>query len=165
MGLVIMLGYCEDRSFSPTLADGNFPMGKKLPYTSQSPLYPCRICSMLAHHRHSQNTHGPNDQKMDAFAWEERMWPSTLGRWCSAAVLCLDRQSCPTLFDPTDCSLPGSSVHGGSPGKNTGVGCHALLQEIFPTWGSNPGSLHCRKILYHMTTREAQEYCSAARIC
>ena len=30
---------------------------------------------------------------------------------------------------------PGSSVHGDSPGKNTGVGCHALLQGIFPTQG------------------------------
>ena len=39
--------------------------------------------------------------------------------------------------DPMDCSPPGSSVHGGSPGKNTGVGCHALLQGIFPTQGSN----------------------------
>ena len=33
------------------------------------------------------------------------------------------------------------------PGKNTGVGCHALLQEIFPTQGSNPGLPHCRWIL------------------
>ena len=32
-----------------------------------------------------------------------------------------------------DCSLPGSSVHGDSPGKNTEVDCHALLQGIFPT--------------------------------
>ena len=39
-----------------------------------------------------------------------------------------------------DCRLPGSSVHGDSPGKNTGVGCHALLQGIFPTQGSNPVS-------------------------
>ena len=36
-----------------------------------------------------------------------------------------------------DCSPPGSSVQGGSPGKDTGVGCHALLQGIFPTQGSN----------------------------
>ena len=36
-----------------------------------------------------------------------------------------------------DCSLTGSSVHGDSPGKNTGVSCHALLQEIFPTQGLN----------------------------
>ena len=33
---------------------------------------------------------------------------------------------------------PGSSVHDESPGKNTGVGCHALLQGIFPTQGLNP---------------------------
>ena len=39
--------------------------------------------------------------------------------------------------DPMDCSLPGSSVHGITPGKNTGVGCHALLQGIFQTQGSN----------------------------
>ena len=42
------------------------------------------------------------------------------------------------LYDPTDHSPPGSSVHGVSPGKNTGLGCHALLQGIFPTHGSNP---------------------------
>ena len=41
------------------------------------------------------------------------------------------------VWDPTDCSLPGSSVHGDFPGKNTGVGCHFLLQAIFPTQGSN----------------------------
>ena len=44
-------------------------------------------------------------------------------------------QSRLTVCDLTDCSLPGSSVHGDSPGKNTGVGCHARLQGIFP----NPG--------------------------
>ncbi|CAI9179872.1 unnamed protein product [Rangifer tarandus platyrhynchus] len=36
-----------------------------------------------------------------------------------------------------DCSPPGSSAHGSSPGKNTGAGCHALLQEIFLTEGWN----------------------------
>jgi len=50
-----------------------------------------------------------------------------------------------------DCSLPGSSVYGDSPGKNTGVGCHALLQEIFPTQGLNPGLLHYRRILYQLS--------------
>ena len=44
-----------------------------------------------------------------------------------------------------DCSPPGSSVHGESPGKNTGVGCHALLQGIFPTQGSNP-ALHTLQV-------------------
>ena len=41
-----------------------------------------------------------------------------------------------------DCSLTGSSVHGDSPGKNTGVACHSLLQGIFPTQGLNLCLLH-----------------------
>ena len=36
-------------------------------------------------------------------------------------------------------------------GKNTGVGCHFLLQEIFPTQGLNPGLPHCRQMLYHLS--------------
>ena len=65
--------------------------------------------------------------------------------------MCLVTQSCLTLCNPVDCSPPGSSVRGDSPGKNTGVGCRALLQEIFPTQGSNTGLLHCRRILYHLS--------------
>ena len=53
----------------------------------------------------------------------------------------------PTPFDPMDCSPPGSSVYGDSPGKNTGVGCHALLQRIFPTQGLKQGLPHCRNSL------------------
>ena len=45
--------------------------------------------------------------------------------------VCLVAQSCPTLSNPMDCSLPGSSVHGDSPGKNTEVGCHFLLCWAF----------------------------------
>ena len=56
------------------------------------------------------------------------------------AALCLVAQSCLILCDPVDCSPPGSSVHGDSPGKNPGVGCHALLQGI----------PHCRQILYYL---------------
>ena len=41
-----------------------------------------------------------------------------------------------------DCSPPGSSVHGIFPGENTGVGCPALLQGIFPTRGLNLCLLH-----------------------
>jgi len=44
-----------------------------------------------------------------------------------------------------DRSLPGSSVHEDSPGKNTAVGCHALLQGISPTQRQNPGLPHCRR--------------------
>ena len=68
-----------------------------------------------------------------------------------SAVLCSVTQSCLTLCDPMDCSPPGSSVHGDSPGQNTGVGCHALLQGIFLTQGSNPGLPHCRQILYQLS--------------
>ena len=67
------------------------------------------------------------------------------------AVLCLVAQSCPTLFNPMDYSPQGSSVHEDSPGKNTGEGCHALLQGIFPTQGSNTGLPHCRWILYYLS--------------
>ena len=52
------------------------------------------------------------------------------------------------LCNPMDCSPPGSSVHGDSPGKNTGLGSHSLLQRIFQTQGQDPSLLHCRQILY-----------------
>ena len=51
-------------------------------------------------------------------------------------------QLCPTLCYPMDYSPPGSSVHGDSPGKNTGVVCRAFLQGIFLTQRSNPCLLH-----------------------
>ena len=47
---------------------------------------------------------------------------------------CLVTKSCLTCSDPMGCNPPGSSVHG----KDTGVGCHFLLQRIFPAQGSNP---------------------------
>ena len=55
-----------------------------------------------------------------------------------------------------------------SPGKNTGVGCHALLQGIFLTQGSNPHFLrllHCRQILYRWATGKAGNmYCTVPLI-
>ena len=51
---------------------------------------------------------------------------------------------CPTLCDPWTVAHPAPHTWN-SPGKNTGVGCHAFLQGIFPTQGSNPhllGLLH-----------------------
>ena len=50
-----------------------------------------------------------------------------------------------------------------SPDTNTGVGCHCLLQGIFPTQGLNPSPLHCRQILYHLNPpREAVENADSA---
>ena len=58
-----------------------------------------------------------------------------------------------------DCSLPGSSAHGIFQTRNTGVGCHALLQEIFPTQGSNPALSHCRQILYRLSHQGGYKEC------
>ena len=62
----------------------------------------------------------------------------------SLKVKVLITQSCLTLCDLM--VRPWSS-----PSKNTGVGCHSLLQGIFPTQGSNLGLLHCRQILHHLS--------------
>ena len=58
-------------------------------------------------------------------------------------------QSCQTIRDPMDpirLLCPWDF-----PGKNTGMRCHFLLQGIFPTEGLNPGLLHCRQLLYHLS--------------
>ena len=51
-----------------------------------------------------------------------------------------DLMDCSRLLHPWD-----------SPGKNTGVGCHFIPQEIFSIQGSNPGLPHCRQTLYHLS--------------
>ena len=61
-------------------------------------------------------------------------------------------QSCPTLR-PHRLYSPWNS-----PGQNTGAGSFSPLQGIFPTQGSNPGLLHCRRIFYQLSHGEAQEY-------
>ena len=66
----------------------------------------------------------------------------------SLCAVCLVTPSRPTLCSPINCSPSGSSIHGDSPGKNTGVGCPALLQGILSTQRSNQGLPHCRQILY-----------------
>ena len=73
--------------------------------------------------------------------------PTSVIPWVKVLVI----QWCLTLCDPVDYSPPSSSVHGASPGKNTGVGYHFLLQGVFPTQGSNLGLPHCRQILYHLS--------------
>ena len=63
--------------------------------------------------------------------------------------MCCAVPSCLTLCHPMDCRLQGSSLHVDSPGKNTGVGCHALLQGIFPVQELNQCLLHYRQLSYH----------------
>ena len=68
------------------------------------------------------------------------------------------------LCNPTDCSPLGSSVHGDSPGENTGVGCHFLLQGISWPRGQTQVSHIARGFLTIWATREAQEYYPFSRV-
>ena len=74
--------------------------------------------------------------------------PTQSGSLNLCAVLHLVVQSYLTLCDPMDCSPPGSSVHGDSPGKNTGVGGHVFLQGNIPDPGTEPRSSTLQVILY-----------------
>ena len=60
-------------------------------------------------------------------------------------------QLCPTLCDPHWLWPTRLLCSWDSPGKNNRVDCHALLQEIFLTHRLNPGLLHCRQMLYHLS--------------
>ena len=75
-------------------------------------------------------------------------------------MLCLVAQSCPTLCNPMVCSPPGSSVQGDSAGKNTGVGCHALLQRSSQPRDRTQVSCIAGGFFTVWATREAQEYWS-----
>ena len=91
-------------------------------------------------------------RESDATGWLKNnhhvSWPgsksfSPWGLWLVTTVccvLCLVAQLYPALWDPMNCSPPGSSVHVGSPGKNTGVGYHALLQGNLPNQRIEPKS-------------------------
>ena len=58
---------------------------------------------------------------------------------------------CPTLCDSVDYSPPGSSVHGILQARRLEWVAISFLQGIFPTQGLNPGLLHCRWILHHLS--------------
>ena len=67
-------------------------------------------------------------------------------------------------------SLPGSSVHGDFPSKNTGVGSHSILQGIFQTQELNQDLVHCTQILYQMSYQESPNkgqdlYFSITELC
>ena len=66
-------------------------------------------------------------------------------------LLLTSAQSRLTLCNPMVCNPPGSFEHEIFPGENAGLGCHFLLQRIFPTQGSNPGLLRCRQMLYRLS--------------
>ena len=73
------------------------------------------------------------------------------GQVCVCVCVCvLVTQLCPTLCNPMDWGLPGSSVHGILQARIL-EGSQSLLQEIFPAQGSNWGLLHCKRILYQLS--------------
>ena len=78
---------------------------------------------------------------------------------CCLCVCVLVTQSRPTLCNPMDCSPPGSSVHGILQARILEWGCHASTRESSPsTQGLNPGLLHCRWILYHLSHTETHSF-------
>ena len=72
----------------------------------------------------------------------------------SSSVLLSHAQLCTHGLQPTRLLCPWDF-----PGKDTGVGCHFLLQGIFPTQGSNLGLLHCRQIIYWPSYQESPCVC------
>ena len=72
-------------------------------------------------------------------------WLRGRGPQLGCAVLCPVAPSCPTLRDPMDCSPAKLLCLWDFSGKNTGVGCHFLIQGIFPTQGWN---LHLLRFLH-----------------
>ena len=89
--------------------------------------------------------------------------PLLQGIYTSCSIIQLGLNLC----NPMDYSPPRLLCPCNFPRKNTGVGCHFLLQEIFPTQGWNPRLFHllcllslphCRQILYYWATRKVQKY-------
>ena len=75
--------------------------------------------------------------------------PHSLSHWINTALFSMSVH----LFSEFCVKTPWTTAHQAfcpwdSPSKNTRVDCHALLQGIFPTQGSNPGLLLCRQIFY-----------------
>ena len=73
-------------------------------------------------------------------------------------VLCLVTQLCLTLCKSMDCSPPGFSVHGDSPGKNTGMGCHASSRRSSQLRDQTHVPCASRWILNHWTPRKVPSF-------
>ena len=131
------------------------PMNCSPPVSSVHGIFQARILEQIAisHFRNLPNQ-GLNSRLLRLLHWQaDSLSLAPPGKPQFLVVAVLVTQSCLTLCNPLDCSPPGSSVHGDSPVKNTGAGCHSLLQRIFPSQGSNLGLLHCNQILYHLSYR------------
>ena len=75
-----------------------------------------------------------------------------LNRWfCIYSCVCVSCSVVPDSLRPHGLQSTRFLCPWDFPGKDTGAGCHFLLQGIFPTQGSNPGLLHCRHVLYRLS--------------
>ena len=116
--------------------------------------------------KRSQSYSGVGSPEWAYSAWYLKDCKTTVNCCCdeemlltSEVLLCLCLLSHVQLFTtPRTIAHHVPLVHGDSPGKNTGMGCHALLQGIFPTQASNPDFPYCRWILNHLSHQGTYEY-------
>ena len=110
----------------------------KIPWTGELGRITQSQTQVNTHAHHMRITFVHRGQKNHVS--ERRLMDRFFGFWSSVIAVQLlshDRLFC----NPRDCSPPGSPVHGDSPGKNTGVGYHFLLQGSFPIQRSSLVSL------------------------
>ena len=89
---------------------------------------------------------------MEALSYQTKTYhKATVSGGAEQTADCGTREtgSCSVVFDSLQ--IHGLSSPWNSPGQNTEVGSLSLLRGIFPTQGSNPGLLHCRRILYQLS--------------
>ena len=131
----------------PTLSD---PMDRSLPGSSAHGIFQVRVLEWGAI-AFSHSLHITAVNRIQAM----RCLPQRIFRVVSALYNSVQfssvAQSCPTLCSPMDYSLPGSSIHGILQARVLEWVAISFSRGIFPTQGSNPGLLHCRQTLYHLS--------------
>ena len=86
-------------------------------------------------------------------------------RVCVGGCVSAPSQSCLTLYDPMDCSPPGSSVHGILQARVLEWGAISSSRGIFPIQDSNLGLLYWGQILYPLNYEGCPQYSSVAQLC
>ena len=117
-------------------------------------------CKYLRSLQQSEKTLDPDTfHLLSPFVHPQLYWKHTVTResGCSIQICyCLVTKWCQMLCDPMACNPTGSFRPWDFPGKNTGMGCHFLLEGIFPTQGSNLRLLHWQAyslLLSHLGSR------------
>ena len=117
-------------------------------------LIPGWVTKILQAEWHGQKK--KKEMKINPSEW--LLWGWIVKNWkvqISCAVCAQSLQLCPTLCNPMDYSLPGSSVPGILQVRILKWVAVLFSREIFPTQGLNPGLPHCRQILYQLSHQES----------